>query len=119
MNIEQLRFEHPEIYKRIQELIDTRHTDFSLTSEGADIWNDVENGNYYAWYQFWNKTPPKQFIINSNEKRYPFDTVFSISRILIYCSAFYNVNIAISALIVLEFINLLLTFKKQRSYDTY
>lgn len=112
MNIEQLRFEHPEIYKRIQELIDTRHTDFSLTSEGADIWNDVEKGNYYAWYQFWNKTPPKQFIINSNEKRFPLDKIFSISRILIYVSAFYNVNIAILGLITLEVTNLLSVFKK-------
>jgi len=114
MNIEQLRFEHPEIYKRIQELIDTRHTDFSLTSEGIDVWNDVEKGNYYAWYQFWNRMPPKQLIIQSNRQNFfSRSTILGILRIFIYISAFYNVNIAIFGLIILEVMNLSLTLKSK------
>jgi hypothetical protein len=112
MNIEQLRFEHPEIYKRIQELIDTRHTDFSLTSEGIDVWNDVEKGNYYAWYEFWNKMPPKQLIIQSNPRNFfSRNIILSILRIFIYISAFYHVNIAIFGLIILEGINLSFALK--------
>lgn len=119
MNIEQLRFEHPEIYKRIQELLDKRLTDFSLTSEGFEIWDDVEKGNYYGWYQFWNKTPPKQFLITSPESKIPYDIVFSILKISAYASVFYSVKLALTGLLLLEFINLLLTLKKQWVHDTY
>jgi hypothetical protein len=115
MSLESLKFKHPEIYNRVNELNDKRITDFSLTSEGYTIWSDVERGDYDSWYKFWSKNAPESVEVEVKDESY-FNTqvTFRTFRTIFFLLCLYDIKFSFVLLALLEILELILVVKLKK-----